>query len=198
MTVETLAHKNAFISLKDHKGNFQNSPTCRLINPTKSEIGKVTKRILDKINKAIVSKTGIQQWKNTKATLKWFTNIQNKEQHSFIAIDIMNFYPSISHELLNNALSFATNYINISAEDKEIILPTKQSLLFNNGTSWAKKNSPNSFDVTIGSFDGSETCELVGSYLLHQRPENIRKKVGLYRNDRQEGYAKCSQTMAYK
>ena len=26
------------------------------------------------------------------------------------------------------------------------------------------------FDVTMGSFDGAETCELVGAYLLH----NIR------------------------
>ena len=50
-----------------------------------------------------------------------------------------------------------------------------------NGKPWAKKNSRNSFDVTMGSYDGAETCELVGSYLLSQLPETI--DVGLYRDD---------------
>jgi hypothetical protein len=51
--IEQLAEKTAFITLKDHKPNFQNKPTCRLINPTKSEIGKISKKILEKINKAL-------------------------------------------------------------------------------------------------------------------------------------------------
>ena len=42
--VDTTADKEAFITLKDHKPNFANKPICRLINPTKSEIGKVSKR----------------------------------------------------------------------------------------------------------------------------------------------------------
>eukprot|EP00112_Aurelia_sp_Birch-Aquarium-sp1_P007046 Seg177.1 transcript_id=Seg177.1/GoldUCD/mRNA.D3Y31 product="hypothetical protein" protein_id=Seg177.1/GoldUCD/D3Y31 len=33
--METMAKKQAFITLKDHKENFNNSPTCRLINPAK-------------------------------------------------------------------------------------------------------------------------------------------------------------------
>ena len=123
--VEALAPKESFITLKDHKDNFQNNPTCRLINPTKSELGKVSKQILDKINKAIIDKTNVHQWKNTRATLDWFINIPNKEQHSFIAFDIVNFYPSISHKLLNDALSFAASYTDISAEDRNIIFHTK-------------------------------------------------------------------------
>lgn len=35
----------------------------------------------------------------------------------------------------------------------------------------------------MGSFDGAETCELVGSFLLNQLPEGIRKQIGLYRDD---------------
>ena len=35
----------------------------------------------------------------------------------------------------------------------------------------------------MGSFDGAETCELVGSYLLNQLPEGLRKQIGLYRDD---------------
>ena len=38
------------------------------------------------------------------------------------------------------------------------------------------------FDVTMGSYDGAETCELVGLFLLNE----IRKRhnnFGLYRDD---------------
>ena len=42
--------REAFISLKDHKENFENNPKCRLINPAKSDSGKISKLILDKIN----------------------------------------------------------------------------------------------------------------------------------------------------
>ncbi|XP_070575105.1 uncharacterized protein [Ptychodera flava] len=38
--MDTLAKRQAFITLKHHKDNFMNNPTCRLINPTKSEMGK--------------------------------------------------------------------------------------------------------------------------------------------------------------
>ena len=58
----------------------------------------------------------------------WFNNIPEKDHHSFIAFDIVNFYPSISHKLLNDALSFAASYADISAEDRNIIFHTKQSL----------------------------------------------------------------------
>ena len=40
---ECMAKRQAFITLKDHKDNFQNKPTCRLINPAKSEIGRISK-----------------------------------------------------------------------------------------------------------------------------------------------------------
>ena len=33
--IEKLAMKEAFITLKDHKPNFSDHPTCRLINPLK-------------------------------------------------------------------------------------------------------------------------------------------------------------------
>ena len=45
---------NSFITIKDHKENFDNHPTVRLINPTKNELGRVSKLILDKIKKKTV------------------------------------------------------------------------------------------------------------------------------------------------
>ncbi|XP_068735679.1 stimulated by retinoic acid gene 6 protein-like [Montipora capricornis] len=47
---ERIAERQAFISLKDQKENFANNPTCRLINPAKSEIGRISKQILQRIN----------------------------------------------------------------------------------------------------------------------------------------------------
>ena len=38
------------------------------------------------------------------------------------------------------------------------------------------------FDVTMGSYDGAEICELVGLYLLSQL-QNLNINVGLYRDD---------------
>ena len=46
--MDVLAKKQAFITLKDHKNHFRDNPTCRLINPTKSEMGRVSKQILDR------------------------------------------------------------------------------------------------------------------------------------------------------
>ena len=43
---EQIAKQQAFIALKDHKDNFANHPTCRLINPAKSELGKVSKQLV--------------------------------------------------------------------------------------------------------------------------------------------------------
>ena len=70
--------RQAFISIKDHKPNFQNNPTCRLLNPTKPEIGKISKQILDTINSAMRSKSKLNQWKNTDAVIKWFESLGKK------------------------------------------------------------------------------------------------------------------------
>ena len=35
--IECMKKREAFISFKDHKENFENNPKCRLINPAKSD-----------------------------------------------------------------------------------------------------------------------------------------------------------------
>ena len=54
---------NSFITLKDHRENFTNHPTRRLINPSKNEIGRISKHILDQINTELVSKLSVNEWK---------------------------------------------------------------------------------------------------------------------------------------
>ena len=49
--IEHLARNPAFITLKDHKENFNSKLPYRLINPSKSKLGKVSKQKLEKINK---------------------------------------------------------------------------------------------------------------------------------------------------
>ena len=181
--IEKLAKNEAFITLKDHKLAFNDHPTCRLINPSKSEIGVVSKHILDEINSAVISGTQINQWKNTASVLKWLNNLENKEKLWFICFDVCEFYPSINEKLLSKALDFASKYRPISRHERDIILHPKRSLLFSSDSTWKKKSSNDLFDVTMGSFDGAETCELVGCYLLSLLTDKYSQNIGLYRDD---------------
>jgi len=61
--INVTAEKHAYITLKDHKANFETTPSCRLINPSKPELGKVSKHILDNINSVIASRLSLNQWK---------------------------------------------------------------------------------------------------------------------------------------
>ncbi len=56
--VEVTAKKECYITLKDHKPGFPHDIKCRLINPCKSNIGQITKQILDKINSQIKHRPG--------------------------------------------------------------------------------------------------------------------------------------------
>ena len=181
--IEKLAKNEAFITLKDHKPAFNDHPTCRLINPSKSEIGVVSKHILDEINSAVISSTQINQWKNTASILKWFNNLENKEKLSFICFDVCEFYPSINEKLLSKVLDFASKYRPIRRHERDIILHAERSLLFSSDSTWEKKSSNDLFDVTMGSFDGAETCELVGCYLLSLLTDKYGQNIGLYRDD---------------
>ena len=45
---------NSFVTLKYHKQNFMNHPTIRLINPSKNELERIIKHILDQLNTELV------------------------------------------------------------------------------------------------------------------------------------------------
>ena len=59
--VDCLAKSNSFISLKDHKPNFSSNPKCRLINPAKSEIGKISKYFLEQLNRMVRDLSSVNQ-----------------------------------------------------------------------------------------------------------------------------------------
>ena len=96
----------------------------------------------------------------------------------------MEFYPSISADLLMEAVKFARQYTDITKEEEEVIFQARQSLLFENEHAWMKREKDTLFDVTMGSFDGAETCELVGVFILNKLSGFFEKRaVGLYRDD---------------
>ena len=57
--------------------------------------------------------------------------------------------------------------VSTTPEKTEIIFKSKQSLLWHKDEAWMKKGDGD-VDVTMGSYDGAETCDLVGLYLLDQ------------------------------
>ena len=83
---------------------------------------------------------------------------------------------------MNSALDFASRYTNITDDERSIIHHAKRSVLINNKDIWCKKENSN-FDITMGSYDGAESCELVGLFLLNQIQNTIEGNFGLYRDD---------------
>ena len=59
--VDCFAKSNTFVTLKDHKENFQSNPKCRLINSAKSEIGKVSKFFIENINTKVRKMSFVNQ-----------------------------------------------------------------------------------------------------------------------------------------
>ena len=72
--------------------------------------------------------------------------------------------------------------VTVRDSDIEILLHSRNTILFNKGVAWQKKESL--FDVSMGAYDGAEVALLVRLYLLHQINETIPSlNFGLYRDD---------------
>ena len=127
--VQRMEETEAYITVKDHKDEFPNKILCRLINPSKPYLGKISKVILDKINQSIVKSTLINQWKNTQAVLNWFDKIENKNKVAFIQFHIESFYPSITQKLLDKSIQYATEITTISNEELDIMMQSRKTLL---------------------------------------------------------------------
>ena len=175
------AKNKARVTLKDHKPNFRNKPTTRLINPCKPEVGRVSKKLLSNILDSLRDKTGLNQWKNSYSVVDWFKNIPEKNKCKFLVLDVCEYYPSISEELLKEALDWASSIVEISDRDKNIIISSRKSLLYKDKTAFKKKSSGD-FDVTMGSYDGAEISDLVGLYLL-SKVQNLGVSLGCFRDD---------------
>ena len=143
------------------------------------------------MNTELRNNTKLQQWRSTEEVLNWFAELKNKSKHTFMQIDIVEYYPSISDTLLDKALTFASRTLNrnIDKESINIIKHARNSFLYTHSagnteenTPWRKKTGP--FDVTMGAPDGAEVCELVGLMLLAEIKQDFPElNFGLYRDD---------------
>ena len=113
----------------------------------------------------------------------------DRSRHTFLLFDTKDFYPSITESLLKEYLNFvnfgnfAKTKVPICKTEEGTILPARKSLLSDGSHVWLKKKG-RLFDVTVGAFDVSETCELVGTCLLNEIGTKYAKEnVGLYQDD---------------
>ena len=96
---------------------------------------------------------------------KELKSIYGETSKRFISFDVVGYYLSITEELLNKALDFASQFHKITQEERDIITHAKRSFLHSDESTWGKTEAEDLFNVTMGSWDGAKTCELVGSYI---------------------------------
>ena len=126
-------------------------------------------------------KTQMNQSHNTNSVIEWFKAINNKSKSSFIKFDIIEFYRLVFKEVISKAIEYAVT--TIKKKITKLMYRICWSLLFDKGNVWIKKDNLE-FDATMGSYDGTELCELVGLYLLDLLTKAFGKQnIGLYIDD---------------
>ena len=105
--VMSTKNRKAYITLKDTKENFERDPTCRLINPQKPEIGRISKQVLSRIVENVKKKTKLRLWKNTDSVIDWFLNLEDHQNLKFISFDIKDYYANITEEVFDEAIAWA-------------------------------------------------------------------------------------------
>ena len=145
--LKKLEETDANITVKDHRKGFLHKLLFRLINPSKSDISKISKTVLDKINKILILNTNVNQRKNTTTVTDWFKIVTNKRKCSFIQFDVEN--------LFNEVIQYASTITEISVSDKAIIKHSRKTLLFGNNQPWEKKSGVPDLDVHMGCYDGA-------------------------------------------
>ena len=105
-----------------------NHPSFQLINPSKSDIGRMSKKILDKINKIVILETNVNQWKNRNSVISWFKRLQNGNRLSFVNFDVQSYCPFISENLFQEATNFAKDIVELSDTELLIVMQTRKTL----------------------------------------------------------------------
>ena len=139
--MECYASCPAFITIKGHKPNSRNNTKYRLINPAKNKLGLVSKKHLEEIIGNVANTIKVNQWRNTATVIDWFKLLPQKDKSSFVKFDIVEFYPSISEELLNRSISIDRSITTSSDSVINIIHHSRKSLLFDRISVWVKKGN---------------------------------------------------------
>ena len=109
--------------------------------------------------------------------------IKSKRSSFFLNFHIVEFYTSISKDLLLKTINFAKSVTPIQENFIETVLHCRMALLFNKNYVCVKKENPH-FDIAMGSCDVAEVYELLGLYILDILTKKFgHDKVGLCRDD---------------
>ena len=110
-----------YCTWKDHKKGFPSAPHlvetkfCRVINPAKSNVEKLSKVILQQIVMELRLRLKLNLWKSTHEVLERFKGLQIKASNKrtknqpfkFVKFDIELYYPNITRKLFDRAIQFA-------------------------------------------------------------------------------------------
>ena len=182
--VNKLEEKQCYVLLKDHKPDFLQKMPTRLINPAKTELGRVSKSILQNLVEELSIKLRLNLWISTADAIKWFDNIPNKPKATFLQFDLVNFYPSINLQIFDEAILFAQRHIDIPDQHLRIIKQCRRGILFHEGQGWIKKGLSTNFDVPMGGLDSAQVADFIGIFILDTLSRAFDPTyIGLYRDD---------------
>ena len=140
--------EKAYILFKDHKPNFENKLQTRLINPLKTELGRISKYIIQNIVTNVKKTNHSNLWGNSYETIEWFRRIKNKSKATFMQFYVIDFYPPITKNILIDIINYARKYVDVTNEQYGIILACRKTVIKNNDSTWVKSGLDN-FDVPM-------------------------------------------------
>jgi hypothetical protein len=146
------------------------NPKLKLINPANYELDREAKKVIDNVMKQIRAKNNeLKQAISTSDVTQWFENVKDKKFLKFINWDIDNLYTCITPTILGQSLDWASQYVDITAQQRKIIMQSCESFLFFTNQAWVKKGDIN-FDVGMGAYHGVQICELIGFFMMSAGP----------------------------
>ena len=86
--IQVNGKEECFTRLKDHKLNFENNANTRLINSAKHEIGRLSKAIVENINKQLRNTLYLQKWNNFENVIE--NKNPNKNKYKFMIFNIQD------------------------------------------------------------------------------------------------------------
>ena len=146
------------VTLEDHKDKFQNNPKCRLVNPSKSEVGCISKAYLSNIISTLAGKIGSNQWRKTPQVINLFKKLAHENNRRFIKFDISDFYLAISQDPLSRAFIYSRTIIAdkvtaIKLARRNLSQERWKSIVWcNNGKLWWGRNFWGSRNLSAGKF----------------------------------------------
>ena len=77
--MEPFDEGHVFASLEDYIQNFKHNTKCPLFNASKSEMGILSKKLLEEINNKLNNHLCYNQWCSTSTVIEWFRTVEKKK-----------------------------------------------------------------------------------------------------------------------